>query len=114
MQWSHHSLPGLHNKSEVWSCFAQRQCAAGAALGVKSLWSQHLRLHVPLEGPIKLGCICTGKIQAIAETYGIFFSLTAVFVQLHAISCAILFMTTYEGVLPFPSPTTVSGPGAYR
>lgn len=55
-----------------------------------------------------------GRVQAIAETYGIFFSLTAVFTQLHAIACAIVFMTTYQSVLRFPHPVTVPNRGLTR
>lgn len=59
-------------------------------------------------------CWFAGKIQAIAETYGVFFSLTAVFIQLHSISCAVVFMSSYHTVLPFPSPLILPKEGVSR
>lgn len=55
-----------------------------------------------------------GKIQAIAETYGIFFSLTAVFIQMHAIACAIIFMASYQSVVQFPSPISLPASGVSK
>ena len=55
-----------------------------------------------------------GKVQAIAETYGLYFSLAAVVVQLHSIACAIIFMTTYEGMITFPAPVAVRHPAFLR
>ena len=59
-------------------------------------------------------CIFAGKIQAIAETYGVFFSLTAVFIQMHSIASAVIFMTTYNHVFQFPSPLLAPQSGIWR
>lgn len=53
-------------------------------------------------------------IQYIAEAFGVFFAVSALVVQLHALCMATVFMTRHASRVPFPSPITAPASGLSR
>lgn len=51
--------------------------------------------------------LCAGKLQAMAEVFGLYFGTSCLLVQLHSMAAALSFMTKYAGRIPFPAPITV-------
>ena len=51
--------------------------------------------------------MCAGKLQAMAEVFGLYFGTSCLLVQLHSMAAALSFMTKYAGRIPFPAPVTV-------
>ncbi|BDA44896.1 hypothetical protein COCOBI_06-3740 [Coccomyxa sp. Obi] len=48
-----------------------------------------------------------GKLQAMAEVFGLYFGTSCLLVQLHSMAAALSFMTKYAGRIPFPARITV-------
>lgn len=48
--------------------------------------------------------VSAGKLQALAEVFGLFFGTSSLLVQLHSMAAAINFMTKYAERIPFCAP----------
>lgn len=60
---------------------------------------------VPPEGGIHIYILLSaGKLQALAEVFGLFFGSSCLLVQLHSMAAAIAFMTKYAERIPFIAP----------